>query len=178
MSPSLYLRSTLPVEGNEAGNNFDAGHQMMFETVVPELLPTVVLEDDSDVVLDKGADVQQHSWLVNGAETELYVIRRVVVAQAEVVIVRVNPDGPRRFVRYGLLSYVVFQPRADLKMCSNILRKITVGLDIWANFIYIAHLKQPQLIKVLKRLEHQRKTSAQKKICDRNRTKRSEEQSL
>lgn len=126
MSPSLYLRSTLPVERNEAGNNFDAGHQMMFvlsQTVLPELLPTVFLEDDSDVVLDKRANVQQHSWLVNGAETELYVIRRVVVAQAEVVIVRVNPVGPRRFVRYGLLSYVVFQPRAELKMCSNILRK-------------------------------------------------------
>lgn len=165
MSPSLYLRSTLPVERHEAGNNFDVGHLVMFvlsQTVVPEILPTVILEDDSDVVLDKGADVQQHGWLVNGAETELYVIRRVVVAQAEVVIVRVNPVGPRRFVRYGLLSYVVFQPRADLKMCSNILRKIIVGLDISEpNFIYIAHFKQPQ-IKALNRLKRQRKTSTQK----------------
>lgn len=126
---------------------------MMFALSQTVVLPTVILEDDSDVVLDKGADVQQHSWLVNGAETELYVVRRVVVAQAEVVIVRVNPVGPRRFVRYGLLSYVVFQPRANLKMCSNILRKMIVGLDIWANFAYIAHLKQPPWIKVVKRLK-------------------------
>lgn len=65
---------------------------------VSELLLTVSLEDDSDVVLDKGADVEQHGWRVNRAEAELYVIRCVVVAEAEVVVVRVDPVGPRRFV--------------------------------------------------------------------------------
>lgn len=59
-----------------------------------ELLPTVTFQQDGDVVLDKGADVEQHGWLVDGAETELNVIGRVVVAEAEVVIVRVNPVGP------------------------------------------------------------------------------------
>lgn len=60
--------------------------------------PTISLEDDGDVVLDKGADVEQHGWRVNSAETELYVIRCVVVAEAEVVIVRVNPVGPCCFI--------------------------------------------------------------------------------
>lgn len=61
---------------------------------IPELLPTVTLKDDGNVILDKGADVEQHGWFVDGAETELYVICRVVVAEAEVVIVWVDPVGP------------------------------------------------------------------------------------
>lgn len=59
---------------------------------------TVSLEDDSDVVLDKRADVKQHSWCVNSAETELYVIRCIIVAKAEVVVMRVNPVGPCCFI--------------------------------------------------------------------------------
>ena len=65
------------------------------------------------------------------AETELYVIRRVVVAQAEIVIVRVDPVGPRRFVRYGPLSYVVPQPRANLEVGSDVFGQIVAGLDIY-----------------------------------------------
>jgi len=80
--------------------------------------------------LNKGADVEQHSWLVNGAETELNVICCVIVAEAEVVVVRVDPVGPRCFVCYRLLSYVVFQPRANLKAGSNVLKKIIAKLDI------------------------------------------------
>lgn len=62
------------------------------------LPPTVSLEDDSNVVLDEGADVEQHSWSVNGAETELYVICCVIIAEAEVVVMWVNPVGPCCFV--------------------------------------------------------------------------------
>lgn len=64
---------------------------------------TVSLEDDSNVILDKRADVEQHSWRVNSAEAELYVICCVIVAQAEVVVVWVNPVGPCCFVCYRLL---------------------------------------------------------------------------
>lgn len=60
---------------------------------------------------------------MNGAETELDVVCCVVVAEAEVVIMRVHPVGPRYFVRYGLLSYVVSQPRANLKEGSDVLTK-------------------------------------------------------
>lgn len=90
---------------------------------------TVRLEDDSNVVLDEGADVEQHSWRVNGAETELYVICCVIVAKAEVVIMRVDPVSPCCFVWYRLLSYVVSQPRANLKVGSDVLEKNIVDLD-------------------------------------------------
>ena len=98
----------------------------------PFASPTVSLEDDGDVVLDEGADVEQHSRRVNSAETELDVVCRVVVAQAEIVIMRVDPVRPRRLVRYGFLSYVVPQPRSDLKVSSDVLGgKIIVELDKW-----------------------------------------------
>lgn len=87
--------------------------------------PTISLEDDSDVVLDKGADVEQHCRRVNSAETELYVICCVIVPKAEVVIVRVDPVGPCCFIWYRLLSYVVPQPWAKLKISSDVLEKIS-----------------------------------------------------
>lgn len=59
---------------------------------------TVFFEDNSNVVLHKGADVEQYSWRVDGAEAELDVVCRVVVAEAEVVVVRVDPIGPNRFI--------------------------------------------------------------------------------
>lgn len=92
--------------------------------------PTIRLQDDGDVVLDKGADVQQHSWCVNSAEAELYIIRSVIVAQAEIVVVRVYPVGPCCFVWYGFLSNIILQPRADFKVRSDVLEKIIVELDI------------------------------------------------
>lgn len=69
-------------------------HQLTEAKWHSRLLPTIAFKDDGDVVLDKGADVEQHGWLVDGAETELNVIRRVIVAKAEVVVVRVDPVGP------------------------------------------------------------------------------------
>lgn len=59
---------------------------------------TISLEDDSDVVLDEGAYVEQHGWCVNSAKTELYVICCIIVAETEIVVVRVNPVGPRCFI--------------------------------------------------------------------------------
>lgn len=61
-------------------------------------VPTVGLEDDSDVILYERADIQQHSGRVHGAETELNVVSRVVVAQTEVVVMGVDPVGPRCLV--------------------------------------------------------------------------------
>ena len=65
---------------------------------------------------------------MDGAEAELDVIRCVVVAEAEIVVVRVDPVGPRRLVRYRLLSYVVPQPRAELKVGSDVLKEIIAEL--------------------------------------------------
>lgn len=70
---------------------------------------------------------------MDGAETELHVVRRVVVAEAEVVKVRVDPVGPGRLVRYGPLSYVVPEPRTDLKEGSDVLEEIVVELDIYTS---------------------------------------------
>ena len=84
------------------------------------VVPTVGFEDDGDVVLHKGADVEQHGGGVQGAEAELHVVRRVVVAQAEVVEVGVDPVGPRRLVRDWLLPYVVTHPRADLEVGADV----------------------------------------------------------
>ena len=82
--------------------------------------PTVGFEDDGDVVLHEGADVEQHGGGVQRAEAELHVVRRVVVAQAEVVEVGVDPVGPGRLVRDGLLPYVVAHPRADLEVGADV----------------------------------------------------------
>lgn len=60
--------------------------------------PTISPEDDSDVVVDEGADVEQHGGRMQGAKTELYIIGRVIVAKAEVVVVRIDPVGPRRLI--------------------------------------------------------------------------------
>ena len=82
---------------------------------------TILVEKDSYEVLDEGADVEQHSRGVGGAETQLDHVGRVVVAQCEVVVVGVDPDGPRCLLGRGLLPDVVPQPRADFKVGSNIL---------------------------------------------------------
>ena len=86
----------------------------------PARPPTVGFEDDGDVVLHEGADVEQHGRGVQRAEAELHVVRRVVVAQAEVVEVGVDPVGPGRLVRDGLLPYVVAHPRADLEVGADV----------------------------------------------------------
>lgn len=65
---------------------------------------------------------------MDGAETELYVVCCVVVAEAEVVIMRVNPVGPSRLIGYGLLSYVVPEPRTNLKVGSDVFEKISGDL--------------------------------------------------
>lgn len=55
-------------------------------------LRTVFLEQHGDVVFVEGADVHQHSRGLLGAEAELDVIGGSVVAQREVVPVRLDPE--------------------------------------------------------------------------------------
>lgn len=53
---------------------------------------TIFLEQYSDVVFVEGADVEQHGRSLLSAEAELDVISGGVVAQREVVPVRLNPE--------------------------------------------------------------------------------------
>lgn len=53
---------------------------------------TIFLEQHSDVVFVEGADVQQDGRSLLGAEAELDVIGGGVVAQREVVPVRLDPE--------------------------------------------------------------------------------------
>lgn len=92
---------------------------MLKHSFLPSV-PTIFLQDDSHVVLDERADVEQYSRRLEGTEAELYLITGVVVAQAEVVVVGVQPVSPPLLIGRRLLSDVVAQPRAYLKVGPNV----------------------------------------------------------